>query len=367
MPDAETSAISQSVMIALAVAGGVALVMLLAEGLHLRRRQRLAALAFGPRRRAAHWTMFAPFVRTACVFAVVWGLTTLYLIPPKVHHVQELQPGDYRHVILVLDVSPSMRLEDAGSTREQARMHRASDVMESFFKRVPIEQYRMSVIAFYTDAKPVVEEAADLEVVRNILSDLPMHHAFKTGETEMFAGLEMAAELARPWQPRSTTVLLVSDGDTVPAMGMPKMPASVAHVVVVGVGDARQGSFIDGRQSRQDVSTLRQVATRLGGNYHNGNEHHLPSALLEEITQVAEEGAFESLTLREYALAAVGFGALILALLPMLLHYLGTSWQPGVYVNRNELDDAVDANSPEQRWLSQRSSENESKYVLSGK
>ena len=79
--------------------------------------------------------------------------------------------------------------------------------MESFFKRVVIRQYRLSVVAFYTGAKPVVVDTSDIEVVRNILNDLPMHYAFTAGDTDVFAGLKEAAVLARPWRPKSTTVM----------------------------------------------------------------------------------------------------------------------------------------------------------------
>ena len=202
--------------------------------------------------------------------------------------------------------------------------------MESFFHRVPVEQYRLSVIATYNGAKPVVVDTSDLEVVRNILGDLPMHYAFPVGPTDMFAGLKEAARIADPWRPGSAVVALVSDGDSVPAMGMPRMPASVRKVLVVGVGDPTTGRFIDGRQSRQERSSLRQVASRLGGIYHDGNEHHLTSDTLEMLSSKAGETLFEKLTLREYALLALGLGALILALLPVLLHRFGTKWQPGV-------------------------------------
>jgi hypothetical protein len=48
------------------------------------------------------------------------------------------------------------------------------------------------------------------------------------------------------------------------------------------------------------------------------------------MTLVPRKGTFEQLTRREYALIACGLGASILALLPVLLHHLGTSWKPGV-------------------------------------
>src|SRR5439155_4954956 len=105
----------------------------------------------------------------------------------------------------------------------------------------------------------------------DLLTELPMRHAFKPGETNMFAGLEEAARIAKPWPPGSAVMMVVTDGDTVPATGMPKMPASIGNnVVLVGVGSPTVGKAFGGHMSRQDVSTLRQVATRLNGTYHDG-------------------------------------------------------------------------------------------------
>ena len=107
------------------------------------------------------------------------------------------------------------------------------------------------------------------------------------------------------------------------------MPAAIRDVVVVGVGDSRVGKQLDGRQSRQDASTLRQIALRLGGTYHDGNTKHLKSDLLTKLTDVETESPFDKLTKREYALAAVVIGALTLGLLPVLLQLAGTAWRPG--------------------------------------
>jgi Ca-activated chloride channel homolog len=294
-----------------------------AEALHARRIARAARLAFGPTRRPRPWASAVPYLRAAAAGALTWGLTTLLLLPPSIHEVDVIPEGEHRHVVLVLDVSPSMRLEDAGPQLDQSRMRRARVLMESFFARVPVEQYRISVVAVYSGAKRVVEDTKDLEVVRNILGDLPMHYAFQPGKTQLFAGLEEAARLAQPWDPRSTVVLVVSDGDTVPASGMPTMPAAVRDVLVVGVGDPRVGKLIDGRQSRQDTTTLRQLAVRLGGVYHDGNTRHLSSETLSLITRTEGEETLARLTLREYALLAAALGALLLALLPLALQRWG--------------------------------------------
>jgi Ca-activated chloride channel family protein len=316
------------------VALAAVLLLTAAERLHARRVRRIAPLAFGPARRPALWARFAPAGRIVAAAALAWGLTTLFLLPPKVHKAGTIPEGEFRDLLLVLDVSPSMRLQDAGPDGKQTRRHRAADLMKSFFERVPMELYRTSVVAVYNGAKPVVVRTTDPEVVRNILDDLPMQYAFPAGPTDLFTGLAEALRIAQPWRPRATTLVIVSDGDTLPPTGMPKLPASIAHVVVVGIGDPQTGRFIDGHLSRQDASSLRQLAVRLGGTYHNGNEKHLSTDLLRQVTLIGGRSAVERLTRREYALMASAFGAALLGLMPLLLHFSGTTWQPGVPLNK---------------------------------
>ena len=159
-----------------------------------------------------------------------------------------------------------------------------------------------------------------------------MFHAYKPGKTKLMDGIQLAAEMVDDWNPNSTFVLLLTDGDTVPDKGMPKMPASVAEFVVVGLGDPNAGMFIDGHQSRQDVTTLRRIANRLRGTYHNGNQKHLTSQIVGRLTAENEDDQDNRWERREWALAAVIMGSLLLAMLPVLLHYWGTSFRPGTRV-----------------------------------
>ena len=318
-------------MVAELVACMTMLLVGVAEAIHARRCRRLAPLAFGPRRRPAAWVYSAPLFRVLALGALAWGLVSLLQLPPRVHQLlQQIPESETKHLVLVLDVSPSMRLQDAGPDKQKSRRQRARDLMESLFERVALPEYKVSVIAVYNGAKPVVEDTRDIEVIRNILDDLPLEYAFPSGKTDLFSGLEQAARVARPWRPGSTTVLVISDGDTVPATGMPQMPAAVGDVLVVGVGDPIAGKFIDGRQSRQDTSTLRQLAQRLRGVYHNGNAKQIGSSLLERFAGGSGGSSNDKLTRREYAIAAVASGGSVYSLLPLLLQLLGTRWRPGV-------------------------------------
>jgi Ca-activated chloride channel family protein len=317
-------------MVSLWVAIGAVLLALVGELLHMARCRRLAHLAFGPTAAPAPWAKAAPWLRVLAHGGLAWGLVTLLLIEPRVHESEEIPDEEWRHLLLVHDVSPSMLLRDAGPNGTMSRAERAKELLDSLFERVPIGKFKITVIATYNGAKPVVEDTRDIELVRHILGELDMRYAFKVGSTRLFDGIAEAARIAKHWRQRSSMLVILSDGDTVPATGMPALPPSIAGTLVIGVGDHVSGKFIAGHQSRQDASTLRQVAVRLGGEFHNGNKRHVPSDVLAATAADSRKPLIEQLTLREYALFAVTFASALLALLPMLLHAFGTRWRPGV-------------------------------------
>ena len=308
----------------------VLVLMWVAETLHQRRVTSLASLAFGPDGKPAFLGRVLPWLKAPAAALATWGLLVLATMPPKVHPPEEASEGEIKHVMMILDVSPSMQLIDAGKEGMISRRKQCATLMQSFFRRVIMEQVRLSVIAVYTGAKPVVVDTRDVEVVRNILNDLPMSHAFDPGQTQLFSGLEEAIGICRPWAKDSTTLVILSDGDTLPAIGMPSLPPSVSDVLVVGVGDPHQGSFINGYQSKQENSTLRQMAARLGGVYHDGNARHIQSDVLERMMNAGKEGSAIRLTLRELALMAASIGSLLLATTPFLLAWGGTRYLPGM-------------------------------------
>jgi len=314
---------AEYVAFALAVLGAIA------EWLHRGRVRRLARLAFGPSERPRNWTRLAPLLRVLSLAALGWGLTTLLWIEPAVHNVGEVDENKQKHLILIVDVSPSMYLVDAGQDQKVERRKRASEILESLFERIPVRQYKISVVAVYTEARPVLEDSADVDIVKHFLETIPMYHAFEPGQTDLFKGLEIAAEIASPWRAGSAIVVMLTDGDSVPATGMPRMPNSVAKVLIVGVGDERTGRFIDGHQSRQDTNTLRQLAHRLRGIYHNGNQQHISSQTIAELVQLVEQEKPTPWSRREWALLAVATGASVYGFLPVLLYYFGTAWRPG--------------------------------------
>jgi Ca-activated chloride channel family protein len=297
-----------------------------AESLHGRRVARVRHLAHGPLDGSRRWTRWVPLFRSVACGGLAWSLVTLLQLDARVSRPRLVPEGGYQHLVIALDVSPSMQLKDAGPARDRTRAQRASDVLLSVLERIVLEQVRVSVVAFYTGAKPVVVDTYDLEVVKNILNDLPLDYAFEIGKTTLIDGIREAFALARPWNPGSTTLLIASDGDTVPDTGIPERPRSVQGVIVLGLGDTATGRFIDGHQSRQDVATLRQLAGRLKGSYYNVNDKHLPSTELFDLAQTLPMKDAAGAGARTWALAILAGAAGLLAALPVALAAAGSSW-----------------------------------------
>ncbi|MCP4464618.1 MAG: VWA domain-containing protein [Planctomycetaceae bacterium] len=316
------------------LAVAVALIAILAEAVHLRRIRKIRYLAFGPKGKPAPWVILAPLLRVVSLAAATWGFASLlFVVEAEVHNQSTLEEKDYKHLVLVVDVSPSMRLKDAGPDGERTRRERASDVLESMFSRIPMRQFKISVVAVYTEAKMLLEDSSDHEVVRFIMERMPLYHAFKPGKTNLLSGIEQAFQIAKSWNPDSTFVVVLTDGDTIPAKGMPKLPASVAELIVVGVGNSNSGTFIDGHMSRQDINTLRQLANRLRGVYHNGDQKHLTAAIVNNLTKVNEDDQSTPWGRREWSLFAAIAGSSIFAIIPLLLHYFGTRYKSGAPIN----------------------------------
>lgn len=321
------------VMIPELIALGVALVAVVGEILHARRLGNIRHLLFGPRGKAATWTIAVPLLRVCAVSAACWGFASLLLVvEARVHNLKSIPENEYKNLVLVFDASPSMQLRDAGPEGTRTRRQRASDLVESLFNRIPMRQFKISMIAVYSDAKPLLENSKDHEVVRHIMEEMILYHAFKPGKTKLISGLKLTAEMVKSWNPNSTYVLVLTDGDTIPDSGMPKMPASVAETIVIGVGDPSTGTFIDGHNSRQEAPTLRQMANRLQGIYHNGNQKHLTSQIVSKLIEQPEDDDQAAWTRREWSIMAVVTGSSIFALLPILLHYFGTGYRSGAKV-----------------------------------
>ncbi len=227
-----------------------------------------------------------------------------------------------RHAVFVADLSPSMLLQDAGPKRGMTRSQRAHEVVDGILQRLEGDVV-YSVIVFYTDALPVVVDAKDAELVRNVFDGLPVWYVMKPGKTDLGTGVRRTLEHLANYPDDSTTVFLLTDGDATELGVIPKPPDSVRDVYVLGVGDPHQGKFIDGHMSRQDASLLGTLAGRLRGKYIDVNEKHVTTLALGNLARGS--GATKtSYGLVDIALLVFAAAAIAHALIPVALEYSGS-------------------------------------------
>ena len=303
------------------IAFAVLVIVGIAEWLHARRVARVARLAFGPSGRASRWTIVVAPSRTIAAALATWGLMFLVTYDPIEIDRKPAKIAS-NHLLVLLDVSPSMQLKDSGAEAQGiSRAKRAGEVVQAVLDRLDMENTRISIVAFYTDALAIVQDTFDKEVIRNALDGLPMYTAFESGPTDLKKGLVKAFEIARLWPADSATLLIVTDGDV--ATGIPSViPSSIADTIVIGLGDPVKSTNVNGHASRQDTMGLRQLATRLGGFYHDGNRKHLPSEVVNSLTMIAPRVG-GNWSVRDLALLAVGIGCSTLAFIGPLLTLFG--------------------------------------------
>ena len=305
----------------------------LAETLHAKRVTLSAPLAFGPGFHPANWTQALPALRAVLIAGAVWGLMTLISLDGL--RAEEKAEGE-RHLFVLLDVSPSMLIEDAGPEHNQRRSQRAADVLESVLNRAPGDHLKLSLSAFYTTQKPLIQDSVDRSLILYMARDLPLHIAFKAGKTNLLEALNKTAAQCAQLKRRSTTLLVLSDGDTVSDAGLEALPPSIDRVVIAGIGDTAKGEFIDSHLSRQDTASLAQLARRLRGQFHDANTRHLPSDSLTSLLSPASSKGITGLDAKTTAIGVIAFTAVLQALLPFLLHRAGAPRHPARAISRTK-------------------------------
>lgn len=304
------------------IAGVLAAVAIAAERLHARRVHRVARLAFGEQARPALWARIAPTVRVLGVLLTSWGALALYSYDPVENFGRPTRQAS-KQLLICLDVSPSMMLKDSGPGADKvSRGQWAGKVAQGILDRLDTETTRVTLYGFYTSALPIVKETFDKEVISNALDGLPMYVAFEPGPTDVRKGVSKALEAAKVWPSRSAMLVVLSDGDSSGSTAPVNLPDSIADVIVIGVGDPYRSTMINGHGSRQDADSLKNLAAQLKGLYHNGNEKHLPSSILDNLSLTSPRSG-SGIGLREAAITSLIAGSAMIAFIGPLLVLFG--------------------------------------------
>ena len=142
--------------------------------------------------------------------------------------------------------------------------------------------------------------------MKHILSEVDLRYAFKPGKTLLFSGHRRRRAHRQDWRAEQCAAgdrqrRRHRAGDRHAELP-PSFGGSLSWSASATTSPAK---FLDGHQSPARTSALRQVANRLGGEFHNGNKRRVPSDILAAAAADARKPLFEQLTLRECALLAI--------------------------------------------------------------
>ena len=244
----------------------------------LARRRRQVVVAFGPGGLRADWRALLRFVPDA-VLAASLALLVLALARPQHQSEQLSQTGQGIDIVLALDVSGSMEIEDLQPTRLEA----AKRLARTFVQGRAGD--RLGLIAFAGQAYSLVPLTTDYDLLLDNLASLRPGLIADDG-TAIGTAIGVAINRLRESKAKSRVCLLLSDGENTAGSLDPLLAARLAHaygVRLYTIGLGRDGFVPYGRdsltgkpryvQTRLDETTMRQLAQAADGRFFRATDN----------------------------------------------------------------------------------------------
>ena len=309
--------------------------------------------------RGRQWRRFVP----AAVFLLALATLCVAVSRPHVH---TLVTSDRATVVLVLDVSGSMRANDVKPSRLEA----AEKAIHTFLDRVP-KRVRVGLVLFAGEAEVATPPTADHDLVGQAADDAGLYRGFggtaigdalkaavQLGVRSTGGSLDLVNALRAPAlasrtlavgdRPASTlvSILFLSDGAQTRGVLRPLQGAAIAQhagipVYTIALGTKKGGTIPGGlpgggfpgspsgggpgggffrRALRPDPATLRAIATTTGGRFY---EAHTAGAAKDAYAKLGSSLGRQPGRLEVSADFVGGAAALLLLALG-----LGALWSP---------------------------------------
>ena len=223
-----------------------------------------------------------PRSRWLTAFAVTTAFSLLIAGTAAPHWGRDARPEVVagRDIVILLDMSGSMRATDAPPSRFERARQSLLDLADAIAQR---GGHRLALVAFAADARVVVPLTHDYGHFRAKLADLDLDHpppalrprAGAISGTRIGVGLRAAVAAHDPALHGFQDVLLLSDGDD-PVddgewrVGLNAIAESEIPVSVVGIGDPDRDCELPGHPdtvTRLRDKPLREIARKTGGHF----------------------------------------------------------------------------------------------------
>ena len=264
----------------------------------LARRRPAVAVAYGPGPGRREWTAALRFVPDA-VLALSLTFGVVALARPQRTDERVEQAGRGIDLVLALDVSGSMEIEDLRPNRLAAAKRIAADFLKT---RVGD---RLALVAFAGDAYSLAPLTTDYDLLRESLAGLRVGMIANDG-TAIGTALGVATNRLRASTAKSRVCILLSDGESNAGSLDPLLAAQLAHaygIRIYTIGLGQDGFVPYGRdslgraryvQTRLDETTMRQLAAAADGQFFRATDSAGLRAVFEQINRLEKSEIISS-------------------------------------------------------------------------
>jgi Ca-activated chloride channel family protein len=247
-------------------------------------------VAFFSRSLKSHWSVYLRFIPDI-LMAGILALMVIALARPQktLENVERTSEGI--DIMLVLDISESMKLQDFKPDRLEA----AKDVAKEFVKgRL---QDRIGLVVFSGEAFSLSPLTNDYDLLIRFIEDIDFQMISKPG-TAIGLAIGVATNRLMESTAKSKIMILLSDGENTAGNIDPYTAAKLAagyrtKIYTIGVG--KEGKVLIGKdpfgndqyiENNMDETTLRTIAKIGSGNYYRADNNQSLKKIFDTIDRL---------------------------------------------------------------------------------
>jgi len=224
-------------------------------------------------------------------FIISLGLIIVSLARPQTTNEQVEQWSEGIDIVLNIDISESMKIEDFRPNRLEAAKEVATSFVEGRF------QDRIGLVIFSGDALPTCPLTTDYGLLYEMIDDISFDKIESRG-TAIGNAITSGINFLRESVSESKVMILLSDGDNTAGNVDPITAANLAnaynikmYVIAIGrEGKVPFGSDLFGRprmvENQFDETTLREIAKIGNGNFYRVSDKDALVDVFKEIDQL---------------------------------------------------------------------------------
>jgi len=233
------------------------------------------------------------------LFSMIIALLIIALARPQTSNEKVEQWTEGIDIMLVIDISQSMKIQDFRPNRLEAAKQVAKDFITGRF------QDRIGIVIFSGDAYSLAPLTTDYKLLNAYIDEISFEKIEASG-TAIGSALAVATNRMRESDSKSKVVILLSDGDNTAGNIDPITAAEISHaydikIYTIGIGKDGKvpyGKDVFGRttyaNNTLDETTLRQIAEIGEGSFYRASDNKALEDVFKLIDQYEKAEIKES-------------------------------------------------------------------------